>query len=89
MHAAKKLTRPFIPVNSTDARRNGFVNVIRKAMGRKLGDHADEVMKVLNERGITKKLAKEALEIARRRPKHGMESINCRSSPGKRSRCFT
>ncbi len=36
-------------------------------MGQKLGDDADEVLKVLNERGITKKLGKEALEIARQR----------------------
>ena len=54
-------------VDKRDARRDGFVNVIRKAMGQKLGDDADEVLKVLNERGITKKLAKEALEIARQR----------------------
>jgi hypothetical protein len=40
---------------------------MRKAMRQKLGDDADEVLKVLNERGITKKLAKEALEIARQR----------------------
>jgi hypothetical protein len=54
-------------VEKRDARRNGFVDVMRKAMGQKLGDDADEVMKVLNERGITKKLAKEALEIAQQR----------------------
>ncbi len=36
-------------------------------MGQKLGDDADEVLEILNERGITKKLAKEALEIARQR----------------------
>jgi hypothetical protein len=54
-------------VDRRDARRDGFVNVMRKAMGQKLGDDADEVLKVLNEGGITKKLAKEALEIARQR----------------------
>ena len=32
-----------------------------------LGDDADEVLKFLNERGITRKLAKEALEVARQR----------------------
>ena len=51
-------------VDKRDARRDGFVNVMRKAMRQKLGD---EVMKVLNDRGITKKLAKESLEIARQR----------------------
>ncbi len=45
-------------VEKRDARRDGFVDVMRKAMGKKLGDDADEVLKVLNERGITKKLAK-------------------------------
>ncbi len=54
-------------VEKRDARRDGFVNVMRKAMGKKYGDDADDVVKVLNERGITKKLAKEALEIAQQR----------------------
>jgi hypothetical protein len=54
-------------VERRNARRDGFVDVMRKAMGQKLGGDADEVLKVLNERGISKKLAKEALEIARQR----------------------
>ncbi len=54
-------------VEKHNARRDGFVNVVRKAMGQKLGDDAEQVMKALNERGITKKLTKEALEIARQR----------------------
>ncbi|MFH1107752.1 MAG: hypothetical protein V1790_00940 [Planctomycetota bacterium] len=61
-----------------DAQRDGFVNVIRKAMGQKLGDDTDKVLKVLNERGITKKLAKEALEIARQRGRlHHLRSGRC------------
>ena len=41
--------------------------MITKAMGQKLGNDAEKVMKVLNDRGIAKKLANEALEIARQR----------------------
>ncbi|MBN2562347.1 MAG: DUF932 domain-containing protein [Phycisphaerae bacterium] len=52
-------------VEKRDQRRDGFVRVIRKAMETKLGDDADEVMDVLNKRGITRKLAKEAIEVAR------------------------
>ena len=57
------------PLRGSDGkpRRDGFVDLIRKAVGKKLGADANEVMKVLNVRGITKKLAKEALEIARKR----------------------
>ena len=52
-------------VEKRDQRRDGFVRVIRKAMETKLGEDADEVMDVLNKRGITRKLAKEAIEVAR------------------------
>lgn len=43
------------------------MNVIRKAMGTKLGEDSDEVLKVLTKHGFTSKLAKEALELARQR----------------------
>lgn len=36
-------------------------------MGQKLGDDADEVLKVLTKHGLTGKLAKEALEVAQQR----------------------
>ena len=52
-------------VEKRDQRRDGFVEVIRKAMATKLADNADEVMKVLTKHGITRTLAKEATEIAR------------------------
>ena len=54
-------------VEKRDQRRDGFVRVIRKAMETKLGEDTDEVMDVLNKRGITRKLAKEAIEVARLR----------------------
>jgi hypothetical protein len=47
-----------------DKRRDGFATVIQKAMQTKLGDDAEEVMKVLAKNGITRSAAKQALEIA-------------------------
>lgn len=52
-------------VHQRDRRRDGFVEVVRKAMQTKLGDDSEEVMKKLQETGITKKLADQALQIAR------------------------
>lgn len=49
-----------------DQRRDGFAEVIRKAMHAKLGDDADEVLSILHKQGITRKLAKEAVEVAAR-----------------------
>ena len=51
-------------VKKRDARRDAFVNVLRKAMTTRLGDDADEVTKTLAENGIPRNLAKEALAIA-------------------------
>jgi hypothetical protein len=51
-------------VAKRDQRRDGFLRVIRKAMETKLGADADEVMKVLAQNGITRGLAKKALEVA-------------------------
>ena len=47
-----------------DARRDGFMAVIKKAMEKRLGEDAEEVMKALTKQGITRGLAKEALQIA-------------------------
>jgi hypothetical protein len=52
-------------VEKRDQRRDGFAEAIGKAMTARLGDDADEVMKVLSKHGITRQLAKEALDIAR------------------------
>lgn len=52
-------------VEKRDQRRDGFAAAIGKAMTARLGDDADEVMKVLSKHGITRQLAKEALDIAR------------------------
>lgn len=52
-------------VTKRDARKDGFVRAIRKAMGESLGTDADEVEKVLAGKGITRQLAKRALDLAR------------------------
>jgi hypothetical protein len=49
-----------------DARRDGFVKVIRQAMQTKLGGDADEAAWELAKHGISKAVIREALEIARR-----------------------
>ncbi|MFQ5473780.1 MAG: DUF932 domain-containing protein, partial [Dehalococcoidia bacterium] len=54
-------------VEKRDERRDGFVQVVKKAMETRLGSSSEEVLKVLTKQGITRNLAKEALEIARRR----------------------
>lgn len=52
-------------VTKRDERRDGFVKVIRRAMETRLGEDSDEVLKVLSQKGITRTLAKEALEVAK------------------------
>jgi histone H3/H4 len=51
-------------VAKRDARRDGFVEVIRKAMKEKMGDDAEEALELLTKQGIGKGLAKRALELA-------------------------
>jgi len=48
------------------SRRDGFVQVVKQAMETRLGSSSDEVLKVLTKQGITRTLAKEAVEVARR-----------------------
>lgn len=51
-------------VTKRDARRDCFAKVIQQAMQTSLGSDADEVQKALSQNGITRALAKEAIEIA-------------------------
>lgn len=53
-------------VAKRDERRDSFVKVVGKAMAERLGEDADEVLKVLAREGISRTMAKEALEIARK-----------------------
>jgi hypothetical protein len=62
-------------VEKRDRRRDGFVQVVRKAMQTKLGDDTEEVMKVLGQQGITRTLAKQALEVAKRQGRFTIFSI--------------
>lgn len=59
-------------VTKRDERRDGFAKVVTKAMGTKLGNDAEEVAKVLTDRGIGRSAAKEALRMAER---HGAFTI--------------
>ena len=51
-------------VESRDKRRDAFATTIANAMKTRLGDNADEALKILQQRGIRKTLANEALKIA-------------------------
>jgi hypothetical protein len=51
-------------VKKRDARKDGFTKVIAKAMAEKLGDDAEEAAKALTKKGITRALAKKAVELA-------------------------
>jgi hypothetical protein len=52
-------------VAKRDARRDGFVECMRKAMTERLGSDADEVIKLLTQQGIPRSLVKDAMELAR------------------------
>ena len=57
------------------SRRDGFVQVVKKAMETRLGSSSDEVLKVLTKQGITRTLAKEALEVAGRHGAGGNATV--------------
>lgn len=52
-------------VDRREARRDSFARVIRKAMDASLGSDVDEVTALLAKHGVTRSLAKQALETAR------------------------
>lgn len=53
-------------VEQRDARRDGFVRVVRQAMRTALGDDADEALKVLHQHGIPRDLGRRVIEAAQR-----------------------
>ena len=59
-------------VEKRDTRRDGFMNVIRKAMHERLGADADEVLKALVKHGVPRGIGHEATEIAKQ---HGRFTI--------------
>ena len=62
-------------VNRRDERRDAFAATIANAMKTKLGDDADEVLKILQKHGITKTLGNEALKIAEEQAKFTIFSV--------------
>lgn len=62
-------------VERRDARREGFVKAVSKAMQTTLGSDADEVTKELLKNGIPRNLASEALEIAKRQGRFTIFSL--------------
>jgi len=52
-------------VKKRDERKDGFARLVKKAMETRLGSDDEEVEKVLAKEGITRNLARQALEIAR------------------------
>ena len=66
VHEALRDIRDIIArlVETRDARRDGFVAVMKKAMHQYVGDNSEEALDVLQKRGITRALAKEAVAIA-------------------------
>ena len=53
-------------VQKRDVRRDGFVEVVRKAMDTRLGDDVDEAIKAVAKHGVRGQLAKRAIEFASR-----------------------
>jgi hypothetical protein len=58
-----------------DERRDGFVEVLKKAMVTRLGNDAEEVAKNLQKHGIPRSLAKRALECAQRQGRFTIFSL--------------
>ena len=63
------------PIAKRDARKDGFVSVVRKAAQTKLGDDAEETLKELVKNGITRSVAKEAITIAQEKGRFTVWSI--------------
>ena len=62
-------------VQKRDQRKDAFAKVIAKAMQEKLGEDAEEALKALASHGISRTLAKQALEIAQRRGRFTIFSL--------------
>lgn len=62
-------------VRKRDERKDAFAKVVAKAMHESLGDDAEEALKVLADHGVSRRLAKQALEIARQRGRFTIFSL--------------
>jgi len=62
-------------VAKREARKDGFVAVIRKAMEAKLGDDSDEAFKEIIKNGIPRSVAKEAVTLAQEKGRFTIWSV--------------
>lgn len=62
-------------VQKRDARKDSFATVVRKAMQEKLGDDAEEVLKVLGDHGVARSMAKQAVELAQEKGRFTIFSL--------------
>ena len=62
-------------VAKRDARKDGFVTVIRKAMEAKFGNDAEEAFKELCKNGISRSVAKEAVTLAQEKGRFTIWSV--------------
>ena len=62
-------------VAKRDARKDGFVNTIRKAMATKLGDDAEQSIKELCKNGISRSVAKDAVTLAQEKGRFTVWSV--------------
>jgi len=62
-------------VAKRDARKDGFVSVIRKAMEAKLGDDAEEAIKAVIQNGVPRSVAKEAVTLAQEKGRFTIWSV--------------
>ena len=62
-------------VAKRDARKDGFVTLVRKAMEEKLGDDAEEAFKELTKNGIPRSVAKEAVTLAQEKGRFTIWSV--------------
>ena len=62
-------------VAKRDARKDGFVTVIRKAMETKLGNDAEDAFKELCKNGIARSVAKEAVTLAQEKGRFTIWSV--------------
>ena len=62
-------------VAKRDARKDGFVQIVRKAMDATLGDDAEEAFKGLCKNGIARNVAKEAITLAQEKGRFTIWSV--------------
>ena len=62
-------------VAKRDARKDGFVQIVRKAMDAKLGNDAEDAFKELCKNGIARSVAKEAITLAQEKGRFTIWSV--------------